>query len=100
MTAEISDDIVEVCGNACPRGKDYAINECLHPVRTVTSSVRLKNREDMMVSVKTKAPINKEDIYNLMEIIRKTEISAPVDKGDIIIKDIFGTDIIATKTVK
>ena len=40
MTVELSDggEILSVTGNTCPRGKQYAIDECTHPVRTVTTT--------------------------------------------------------------
>ena len=34
-----------------------------------------------------------------MEIIRKTSVKAPVKIGDIILTNIFGTDIIITKDI-
>ena len=36
MTAQIQGETVTVTGNSCPKGEEYAINECLHPMRTVT----------------------------------------------------------------
>ena len=90
---------VTVTGNGCPRGEKYGREECLHPVRTVTSIVRVKNREDTMVSVKTADPIPKEKIFECMEQIRSAAVDAPVQIGDIILKDVFGTDVIATKNV-
>ena len=58
---------LSVSGNACPKGAQYAKDECTHPVRTVTAVVRVANRADTMVSVKTAAPIPKEHIFDLME---------------------------------
>ena len=99
LTVNEVDGILNVSGNACPKGEKYAIDECTHPTRTVTSIIRINNRTDTMVSVKTENPIPKESIFEVMEIIRKTEIPAPVNVGDIIIKDVFGTNIIATKRI-
>lgn len=88
-----------VTGNSCPKGKQYAIDECTHPTRTVTSAIRVENRPDTMVSVKTDAPVPKESIFGVMELIRNKEVSAPVQIGDIIIKGAFGANIIATKNI-
>ena len=98
----VSDESGEliVSGNACDRGKQYAIDECTHPMRTVTSIVRVANREDTMVSVKTATPILKEHIFDVMKKIRAAKVDAPVNSGDVILSDIFGTDIIATKSIK
>ena len=52
LTVEGEKDNLVVTGNACPKGKQYAIDECTHPVRTVTSIVRVANRVDTMVSVR------------------------------------------------
>lgn len=99
LTAEGENDNLNVIGNTCPKGEKYAIDECTHPMRTVTSSVRVTNRKNTMVSVKTADTVPKEKIPYVMEKIRKTEITAPVKIGDIIIPDIFGTDIVATKNI-
>lgn len=100
MTAEVTDGCVAVSGNACKRGEEYATAEMTAPKRTVTSIVRVSNREDTMVSVKTKDPIPKEHIFDAMERIRAVAVEAPVSIGDVIIPDLFGTCIIATKDVK
>ena len=99
MTATVDGDKVTVSGNACPRGEEYAINECTNPVRTVTSIVRVDNRTDTMVSVKTEAPIAKANIFDAMKVIREATVSAPVTIGQVIIKDLYGTNVIATKNI-
>ncbi len=93
-------DALQVTGNACPKGAAYAVDECTHPTRTVTAVVRVENRVDTMVSVKTAAPIPKEHIFDLMEILNATRVSAPVCAGDVIVADVFGTDVVATKTIE
>ena len=100
MTAEITEGGVEVKGNACKRGEEYAVAEVTAPKRTVTSMVRVSNREDTMVSVKTSAPIPKENIFDVMEKIRAARVEAPISIGEVIIEGVFGVDIVATKDVK
>ena len=97
---EIDLDTMRVSGNSCPKGERYAVDECTNPVRTVTSSVRVANRENTMASVKTASPVPKKHIFEVMEKIRNTKILAPVKIGDIIVKDVYGTDIVATKNIK
>lgn len=99
MTAEGSGDSWNVTGNACKRGQKHAIGECTNPVRTVTSTVRISNREDTMLPVKTAAPIPKGEMLRVMEMIRQTQIPAPVKLGDVILADVFGTQVIATGEV-
>lgn len=100
LKVEINGDNITVTGNSCPKGEQYAIDECTNPTRTVTSSVRVENREDTMVSVKTASPIPKDKIFEVMCLIRAKSVCAPVGIGDIIIKDVFGTDIVATKNIE
>ena len=91
--------ISEILGNACKRGEKHAIGECTNPVRTVTSIVRVSNREDTMVPVKTLAPIPKGEMFTIMEKIRAARVEAPVKIGDVILDDIFGTQVVATGDV-
>ena len=99
LSAEITADSVTVTGNACPKGQEYAINECINPVRTVTSTVRVANRKDTMVSVKTAAPVPKGKMMEVMALLRKTEVNAPVAIGDVVLTDVFGTEVIITKAI-
>ena len=99
MTAEVNGNDVTVTGNACPRGQQHAVNECLHPVRSLTSIVRIGNREDTMVSVKSAQPVPKEKMFEIMTLIHKTVVDAPVCIGDVILRDVCGTEIVATKTI-
>lgn len=99
LTVTGETDSLTVTGHACPRGETYAINECTNPVRTITSIVRVENREDTMVSVKTAKPVPKDKIFEIMGMIRSTAVAAPVKIGDVIIDNIYGTQVIATKNI-
>lgn len=95
------DDNLNVTGNSCPRGAQYAKDEMTNPKRMITSIVRVKNRENMMVSVKTSVSIPKGKIFDVMAEIEKVSVNAPVHIGDVVIKDVLGTgsDIVATKEI-
>ena len=95
------DDNMNVTGNSCPRGKQYAISELTNPVRTITSSVRVNNREDLLVSVKTSGPIPKGKIFEVMEEINKLSVAAPTRIGDVVKSNILGlgVDILITKNI-
>ncbi len=91
----------EVSGNNCKRGVAYGVNELTAPTRMVTSTVMLKGSENStLIPVKTSQPIPKEMIFECMKEINKSHINAPVKVGDIVIKNVLGTnsDIIVTKT--
>lgn len=100
LTVTLDGENAAVSGNSCPRGAEYGIAECTHPTRTVTSTVRLSNREDAMVSVKTAAPIPKEHIFDAMAAIRALAVEAPVAAGTVLIDDLFGASLIATSSVE
>ena len=96
------DDNLNVTGNSCPRGAQYAKDEMTNPKRMITSIVRVKNRENLMVSVKTSTSIPKGKIFDVLEEIAKVSVDAPIHIGDVLIKDVLGTgsDIVATKEIK
>lgn len=97
---QADDGTITVTGNTCKRGETYGITEMTAPKRVVTSIVKVDNREDAFVSVKSAAPITKSKMFEAMDVIRAATISAPVKIGDIVIKDILGeTDIIATSNI-
>ena len=102
LTVTIGENEIKVEGNTCPRGEAYAKKEVTNPTRIVTSSVRVKNGTIARVSVKTASDIPKGKIFECMAEIRKTEVSAPVKIGDVIIPDCAGTgvSVIASKNVE
>ena len=65
----------KVTGNGCPRGAVYGEKELVNPTRVITSTV--------------------------MDELTKVTAKAPVNVGDVIIKDVLGlgVDIVATKKV-
>ena len=99
MTVTKEGDKIEVSGNTCKKGSDYAVSELTCPTRTVTSVVKIANRKDTMVSVKTSVPVEKKYIFDVMNVIISLEANAPVKIGDVLKADVFGADIIATKDI-
>lgn len=102
LEAELEDGQVrEVRGNGCPKGKQYAIQEALSPMRNIATSVLVDGGELQLASVRLSAPIPKEDIFKAMEEIRKIRVSAPVSIGQKVIENLLGTgsDVIITKNV-
>jgi len=100
MTAKIDDSGVTVTGHSCKRGEEYAINECTNPVRTVTAAVRVANRHNTMVSVKTDAPVPKDKMMDVMAALHKIQVQAPVSIGHVVLSDIFGANIVVTKNIE
>jgi CxxC motif-containing protein len=92
-------EIVE--GNKCKRGIEYARSEALDPRRMLTTSVLVNNGEWPLASVKSSKPVPKEKLFSVLKEIGGTAVKAPVNSGQIIIKNTANTgiDIVATKTV-
>lgn len=95
------DDNLNVTGNSCIRGKNYAINEVTNPKRILTSTVKIKNAGIDRVPVITSVEIPKGMMFKVMEEINKVEVSAPVKLHDVVIKNVCntGSDIIITRSL-
>ena len=103
VTVEMENgEIVNVKGNTCKRGDDYARKEVTHPTRIVTSTVMVDGGTLAQVSVKTKSDIPKGKIFDCVKDLKGVIVKAPVHIGDVIVSNVAGTgvDIIATKNVE
>ena len=82
-------EILNIEGFTCPRGKQYAIDECTHPMRTITSTVRTSGGG--VVAIKTDKTVPKELMFDCMKEINKAVATLPVRIGDILIENLLGT---------
>ena len=89
---------VSITGNSCPRGKMYAENEVVCPMRVVTSTVRSKSGK--MVPVKTDKPVKKALIFEVMKTINSLSCNTPIRIGDVICENISdGANLVASGNV-
>lgn len=86
--------ISNITGNSCARGKMYAETECTNPKRTVTTTMRCT--DGGIVAVKTDRPIPKASVMDCMKIINSAEATLPVHTGDVLLRGVFGSNIVAT----
>ena len=103
LTVDDSDkNNIIVIGNTCPRGAKYGKDEVLNPTRMVTSSVKVTDGIERVVSVKTSEPIPKGLIFDSLKELKKVNMIAPVSIGDVVIKNVLntGVDFIATRNVE
>ncbi|MCD8392987.1 MAG: DUF1667 domain-containing protein, partial [Cloacibacillus porcorum] len=92
ITAESENGkILSVSGQSCAIGKRYAEEELTHPTRMVTSLMETVG-SGTPLSVKTSKPIGKEKIFECLAEIRRTKAQLPVHIGDILIRNVCGTD--------
>ena len=99
LKIELENGIVQsVSGNTCPRGEKYANEECTHPMRTITTTVRCQDGQ--ILSVKTDRSIPKEKMFEAVSIINKAKPVLPISAGDVIIEDVFGAKVVATRDLR
>ena len=92
-------NVLSVSGNTCKRGDTYARDEVVRPVRMVTSIVKVKNGNLKMLPVKTKEPIDKSKINECLEALKTVEVQAPIRIGDVVLHNVVGVDIVATRNI-
>lgn len=85
-----------VTGNTCKKGEIYGKTEYLHPLRSLTTLIRLDNGD--YASCKTSEPIPKEKIFQVVNYISKIVIKSNVEIGDVAVKNILdlNVDIVIT----
>ncbi|MGN0735257.1 MAG: DUF1667 domain-containing protein [Anaerovoracaceae bacterium] len=99
MTASAAGtDEIQVNGNGCVRGKEFAINEMTNPVRSLSSTVRTDSEELPVLPVRLSAEIPKDRIFDMMDEINKIRVTGPVKPGAVLARNLLGlgADLIAT----
>lgn len=97
---EKSDGEYDIKGYECKRGLKYAHDEIISPARILTTSVLCfdKNGKKREMSVKSNKPIELKKLARAADAVRKLRIEREVLPGQVIIKNVEGTDadIVAT----
>ncbi len=85
---------IEVTGNNCMRGVNFAKEELTAPKRIVTTSVKTSKG---VKACKTNGGVPKDKIFDVVKEIEKLHLKS-VKFGDVIIKDVLGTgvDVVVT----
>ena len=86
---------LSVDGYGCTRGKEYAINECTNPVRTVTSTVRVAEgiSEITLLPVKSAGPVPKRILFDLAALCRDVVVETRCKRGDVIVPNALGSGV-------
>jgi len=85
--------VLEVRGNQCPRGRDYAISEVENPLRILTSSVLGVGLSIKMVPVRTDRPIPKVKLAQAMKEVKTLRVSRAMHIGEVIAEDFLGLGV-------
>ncbi len=91
----------KVTGNGCVRGIKYALQELSNPVRMVTTTVSIESEIWERLPVKTNLAVPKDQIFLVMQALKKVKVKAPIHVNEVIVANIkgLGVDIIATRTI-
>lgn len=102
MRVETDGSNITVSGNACNRGKAYARNEILNPVRMVTTVIQTRRAGHALLPIRTLSPVPKEKVAEILAELHRKKAKAPIRIGDVICRDVAGTkvDVIATKAIE
>ncbi|MDD5698344.1 MAG: DUF1667 domain-containing protein [Victivallaceae bacterium] len=92
---------LEISGNRCAKGAEYACNEINDPRRTVTAAALPDQPDRPCCPVKSDRPVPVAIIGRLLAGIYSTPVKLPVKRGEYLIRNFAGTDInvIFTRTV-
>ncbi|MGN1350702.1 MAG: DUF1667 domain-containing protein [Anaerovoracaceae bacterium] len=91
---------LQISGNKCPNGSDYALQEIFSPRRVVTSTVLVA--DGSLLPVKTSGPVPRDRMADVIEACRRVRLDAgKIAVGQVIIADVCGTgaDLISTGEV-
>lgn len=99
LRIEQTDDGLQVSGNHCARGAEYAQTELTHPTRVLTSTVRITGALHARLPVKSSCPIPRELLAEAVRLLNGVVAVSPILAGDVLLADILGTgaDIVATR---
>jgi len=97
----LSENDLNITGNKCPRGKEYARQEHFDPKRIVTTTCKTNSLENPRIPVKTDKVFSKESIDALLDFVHKQSFDLPIKAGDVLIENFnnTGINIIATRSI-
>ncbi len=103
ITAEWNEtEVLTITNNQCKLAWNYIPGEIFDPRRTVTTTVTVEHGDMPLVSVKTDKPVPKGMMLDVMDDLADVTVQAPLEVGDVILKDVSGTgsNIISTKRIR
>lgn len=95
----IDEATLEAKGNTCPRGEEYAKNEIVSPMRTITGSVSISGGIHPRLAVRTNRAVPKSKMFEIMDVLHACKVQSPIKRGDVIIENVCGTgaNVIASR---
>ena len=101
LSGSEKDGEIKVSGNDCRRGEEHGKEEFREPRRMLTTTVAIGNGNLPRLPVISSREIPKVKLDEALRLLYKTEVSAPVRCGDVIVKNICdtGADVIASRSL-
>ena len=103
LTATVEDGVVmNVTGNFCPRGAQYAKEELTAPTRMLTATVHVEGGRLPLLPVVSAKKLPKGRVVECAEALRTVSVKAPVHAGDVVAANILGlgVDIVASRDME
>lgn len=88
---EVDEQTLEVTGNTCLRGAEYAKNELTSPMRTITGSVEIIGGIHSRLAVRTDKAVPKAKMFEIMQALHEHVAYSPVKRGSVLIENVCGT---------
>ncbi len=94
LVVEVEDgNVLSVTGNRCPKGEAYGRQECIQPMRYLTTTVRIRGAIHKVLPVISEREIPLELMKQAMEEVKKVVVEAPVCEGDVVLENLAGTGV-------
>lgn len=93
LQVEGEGETLQVTGNGCRRGADFARSEMTAPMRTLCTTVRTAFPDVPVPPVKVSAEIPKEKIFPVMEAINAVTLEKPVALGGVVLDNVLGLGV-------
>lgn len=93
--------VTDIQGYTCEKGRNYAAQETIRPMRVLTSTVKIENGTARVLPVITEKEIPLDMVNQAMEKIRTIDVYAPIKVNDVIVPDFLhtGVDLIASRSM-
>lgn len=101
LTATDADGEITVTGHKCKKGINFAKDELLNPMRTISSTVSTVFPDTPVLPVRVDRPIPKKDIFPVMEAINAVVVTKRLRRGMVVIENAAGSgaDVITTSDI-
>jgi CxxC motif-containing protein len=98
----IQNGYFETEGFSCKNGEEYAISEYQDPKRVLTTTVWLRHGLFRLLPVVSRAGISRKVFKSCLEELYTIEVEAPIEVGDVVVKNILNTgiDVIAARSIE